>query len=507
MNAAVLKERFDSAEAVTTWTAPDVSILKGGRSKPVAMPSGLFGALWPLVKDLAEGAGAPVDYVAVSVLAVAASLVGAKRRVQPFPTSPGWQEPCILWVAAVGDPSSNKSPAIDAGTAPLRGMEAEYADAHKEILRSYETKLERSNAERRQWQDLVKTATKDNLQTPFLPDDAVAPTPPQRRRLFVQDSTPEALGEILSGNPNGVLCNRDELAGWLMGFERYAPGGREFWLEAYGGRSHVVDRKGVKDPVVITFNGVTVLGGIQPEKLADCLLDVADDGLVARFIWAWPDPIPYRRPLNIADVELLDRVYRRLSSLSANDNGEGGLTPDVLLLDTGAAEIFEAWVGENSATVHDAASLYKGFCGKLRGTALRLSLICELLAWAESGETREPTSVSSASVSAALDFIESYAKPSALRVFGDAAVPVAERQAASLAKEIAKRKPVKINAREIRQSWGIPKLREAADVDQAIASLVEADWLRAAPARSGETAGRARKDYIVNPLLGEALRG
>jgi len=506
MSAAAWKGRLDGAEAVTSWTAPDMSILSGGRSKPVAMPSGLFGSLWPLVAALADGAGSPVDYVAVSVLAVAASLVGAKRRVQPFPTSPGWQEPCILWLAAVGDPSSNKSPALDAGTAPLRGMEGEYAEAHREKLRGYETELERSNAERTQWKDQVKAATRDSLATPYMPEVAVAPIAPQRRRLFVQDSTPEALGEILSGNPNGVLCNRDELAGWLMSFERYSPGGREFWLEAYGGRSHVIDRKSVKEPVVIPFNGVTVLGGIQPEKLADCLLDAADDGLVARFIWAWPDAIPYRRPHNVADAELLESVYRRLSGLSATDDGEGGTTPDVLLLDPGAAEIFEAWVGENGAAVQDAASLYKGFCGKLRGTALRLALVCELLAWAANGTGQEPTTVSAKSLTAALDFIESYAKPSALRVFGDAAVPVSDRHAAALAKEIVKRRPAKINARDVRKNWAIPKLREAGDVEQAIEALVEADWLRPAPARSGETIGRARKDFVVNPSVVGALR-
>ena len=507
MNAAAFRSRMEAAEPVTSWETPDMSILAGGRTTPPVMPQKLFGPLWSLVSDLAEGSGAPVDYVAVSVLAVAASLVGAKRRVQPFPTSPGWQEPCILWVAAVGDPSSNKSPALDAGTGPLRGMEGEYAEAHKEKLRAYETKLERSNAERRQWQDLVKAATKDNLQTPYLPDDAVAPVAPQRRRLFVQDSTPEALGEILSGNPNGVLCNRDELAGWLMSFERYAPGGREFWLEAYGGRSHVIDRKSVKEPVIIPFNGVTVLGGIQPEKLSDCLLDVADDGLVARFLWAWPNPIPYHRPRNVAEAASLERVYRRLSGLSATDDGEGGISPEVLLLDPGAARVFEVWVGENGAAVQEAASLYKGFCGKLRGTALRLALVCELLAWAAGNDTAEPTTVSAVSMNAALEFIEDYAKPSALRVFGDAAVPVCDRNAATLARQIIKRKAVKINARDVRQTWSLPKMRAAAEVDQAIEALIEADWLRAAPTRSGETPGRAQKNFIVNPRLAEMANG
>jgi hypothetical protein len=500
VNATALQERYDGAERATSWVAPDMSILTGGRTTPPPFPHDLFGTLWPLVSDLADGAGAPIDYVGVSVLAVAASLVGAKRRVQPFTTAE-WREPCILWLAAVGDPSANKSPAIDAGTSPLRGMEAEYAETHKSKLQSYEAVLERANAERKRWQEDVKTAAKENISTPPLPSDAVAPNPPQRRRLFVQDSTPEALGEILSGNPNGVLHNRDELAGWLMSFERYAPGGREFWLEAYGGRSHVIDRKSMKEPLIIPFNGVTVLGGIQPEKLADCLLDVADDGLVARFIWAWPDPIPYRRPRNLADVALLDEVYRRLASLSATDDEAGGISADVLPLEAAAADIFEAWIGENASSVQDAASLYKGFCGKLRGTALRLSLVCELLAWAATGKGAEPTMVSVRSLVAALEFIESYAKPTAIRVFGDAALPASERNAAMLARQILRKKAERINVREVKRQWSIPTLKTTDKVEEAIEALVEANWLRSAPIRAGGTPGRASKDYLVNPAV------
>src|SRR4029453_7082791 len=71
---------------------------------------------------------------------------------------------------------------------------------------------------------------------------------------------------------------------------------REFWLEAYGGRPYCVDRKGAKAPLLIPFNGVSVLGGIQPAKLASALLDSPDDGLVARFLWAWPGKVAFPRP-------------------------------------------------------------------------------------------------------------------------------------------------------------------------------------------------------------------
>jgi len=495
----------DNAQThVPIWSTPDMTVLAGGRTPPPAMPVEMFGHLWPLIGDLAAGAGAPAEYVAVSIIAVAASLVGAKRSVQPFREAPQWREPCILWVAPVGDPSSNKSPAIDAATGPLKGMEKELAEQFKAGLIGWQTTAERAKAEKAAWLADVKTATKEGVATPTMPDAAVEPDEPQRPRLVVQDGTPEAVMEILSGNPNGILHLRDELAGWLLSFERYSPGGREFWLEANGGRHFTVDRKSLKAPLFIKFNGVTVLGGIQPEKLSECLLKSADDGLVARFLWAWPDPIRYQRPCGVADVALLEHVYQRLLRLQPGRDEEGQAVPIVLMLDDAAGVIFEEWIRDNDTVIREAAGLYKGFLGKLRGMVLRLSLVAELLAWA-AGNGPEPTAIRAETVVSVLGFVDDYAKPSAVRVFGDAALPLSERNAAALGKHIVKSKAQRINLRDVRRSSGIATLKIAADVDAAAEALAEAGWLRPAPTRTGDRPGQATKDYLVNPAVhGEA---
>ncbi len=515
MNAG-LAARFDAAEnyngaarymgpaerTAAGWSAPDMAILAGGRTVPPVMPQDMFGTLWPLIGHLAVGAGAPAEYVAISVLGVSASLIGAKRSVQPFATSPQWREPCVLWIAPVGDPSSNKSPAIDAATSPLKGMERELAEQHKDGLLGWHTTAERAKAERAAWLADVKTAQKDGVATPSMPEGAVEPDEPQRPRLMVQDGTPEAVMDILAGNPNGVLHLRDELAGWLMSFERYSPGGREFWLEAFGGRHFTVDRKSLKAPLFIPFNGVTVLGGIQPEKLSECLLKTADDGLVARFLWAWPDPIRYQRPTVVADVGKLEGIYRRLLELQPDRDDEGQARARVLMLSEPAATIFEEWIRDNDAAIREAAALYKGFLGKLRGMVLRLSLVAELVAWASTNQP-EPTTISAETLVSVLGFIDDYAKPSALRVFGDAALPVSERNAAALGRHILKTKAQRVNLRDVRTNSKIATLKLAADVEAAAEVLVEAGWLRGTGERAGDTAGRARKDYLVNPAVHE----
>lgn len=498
MSGTAFARRLDASEPVNIWAVPDMAILSAGRTKPPALAPELFGSIWPLLQDLGEGAGAPADYVAISALGVAASLIGGKRRVRPFSTGE-WSEPCILWVATVGDPSSNKSPAIDAATGPLRGMESDHAEDHRIALMSFEAVAQRAKAERKEWEKSVDEAQKSGSDTPDLPDSAVTPDEPQRRRLLVQDGTPEAVAAILAGNPSGTLHLRDELAGWLSSFDRYSPGGREFWLEAYGGRQFTIDRKGAKAALRIPFNGVSVLGGIQPEKLVDCLLHGADDGLVARFLWAWPDAIPYQRPRQVADMQRLERAYRRLDGLRAGSSLNGDPAPVTLSLNAGAADIFEAWVRDHQATLGEAASLYKGFCGKLKGTVLRLSLVSELLKWADSDEGREPVEVSPQTIFAAIEFAETYAKPTALRVFGDAALPPVERNAAALGRYVQKARLAKLNARDTRRNCGIPALKDTQALSDAIDFLVEADWLRAAPSRAGSNPGRQSSDYLVNP--------
>src|SRR5262245_39302061 len=112
MAAVVMKNDLENAE-FNMWGPPDMSVLEAGRRPPVPMPGDLFEPAWGLLNEIAEGTCSPVDYPALGFLAACASLIGAKRRVRPYPTS-SWSEPCILWCGVVGDPSSRKSPALDA---------------------------------------------------------------------------------------------------------------------------------------------------------------------------------------------------------------------------------------------------------------------------------------------------------------------------------------------------------------------------------------------------------
>jgi putative DNA primase/helicase len=483
------------------WPAPDLSVLSAGRRSPPPFPREMFGGAFGVLEDLADGAGSPVDYIGLSFLSVCASLIGGKRKVKPYAIT-DWTEPCILWTGLVGDPSSGKSPALDRTTVALRLREKDHAEAHQDRVNEWRGDCERAKAEFGAYQAQVKEAVKEKTPNPKLPDAAVEPKEPQRRRLLVQDSTPEMLAQILSGNPSGTRHLRDELSGWLTSFDRYTPGGRDFWIEAYGGRPFVIDRKGSPEPTFVPFNGVSVTGGIQPEKLADALLGRGkpDDGLVARFLWAWPDRRPYQRPTRCGDPAALSAVYGRLDALDWGVGPDCSQVPIVLPLDPDAEDLFSEFERENSEANEDSGGLFKSFCGKLPGTLARLALISELTRWAFEGGP-EPRSISSRAIGAAADFIDGYAKPSALRVYGDAGLPPVERHAALLARYVRRHSLRRLNARDIYRNANIPGLRDAEPTNEALSFLVEADWLRPAGSRAGSSPGRQSADYIVNPLV------
>ena len=491
------------------WPEPDLSVLNGGRAEPARMPSALFGPAWGFLEVVAENVSTAPDYPAIALLASTASLIGGKRKVRPYPES-NWCEPCILWCGVVGDPSARKSPALDAIINPLRDIEQASAEQHKADLRDYQERSEYSRASRKHWQDDVGKAVKEGLGRPAMPEDAIEPDEPQRRRTLTMDTTPEALATILQGNPQGVLSFRDELAGWLTGFDRYSPGGREFWLEAFGGRSFTVDRKGAVGPIVIPFNGVSVLGGIQPAKLADALLRSVDDGLAARFLWAWPEKVPsVQRPRSLAPVEHLQSAFAKIEMLDWRVAEDGSKVAQVLNLSEAAADIFEAWQAENAGIDQDASALFKSFVGKMDGAVLRLALVSEYLRWAWDGGA-EPDAISAEALASAAEWVDDYAKPTALRVYGDVALPEVERNTAMLLRYIRKQGLRTVNLRDLKRSphkSHLGPMRSGRTLQEAADYACETGWLRDAASRAGGTVGRVSADYAVNPALFEGAAG
>src|SRR5260370_36309227 len=77
------------------WPEVDCALVEDGRRGVPLFPLELLPLPWrSWVSETARSAGAPVDYVAQSLLGVVAGLCGAGALVR---VTPGWSEPLVLW--------------------------------------------------------------------------------------------------------------------------------------------------------------------------------------------------------------------------------------------------------------------------------------------------------------------------------------------------------------------------------------------------------------------------
>jgi len=479
------------------WPEPDSSLLRRGRRRPVAFPEKVLAPEWDQwVRDTAKSAGAPPDYVAAPLLAAMASVIGNARVASPWD---GWIEPAILWVGIVGDPSSGKSPGSDPVLAMVREIEREIGESFDETYRQWKTDVASAEIIKETWSVKVRDAVKTGADVPIMPQGAIAPPEPERPRIITNDATPERLGSMLAANPKGLFSVRDELSGWLLGFDRYSKGGeRSFWIEAFGGRAFTVDRVKAGGSIRIPRLSIGVFGGIQPDRLTSLLFTGDDDGLPARFIWVWPDPLPPVRPTGSPAKDAVMSGLRRLASLRPGET-EGGEFPILMRLDPKAADTLQEWRLEHTVAIRGKSGMVESAWGKLPGTLVRIAMILELSTWALlPAGTPEPATISEASLLRALLLVEDYLKPMMDRVYGDAALPQDERNAASLARHIAHNGLTAINVREMSRSARIPGIKDKAAMKAAIGALVEAGWLRQDETPTG---GRRRSDFLVNPKV------
>jgi hypothetical protein len=111
---------------------------------------------------------------------------------------------------------------------------------------------------------------------------------PVQKRLYIEDVTPEKVQMIMEENTEGLLLVRDELSGWFGGMDKYSGsrGGsydRGFWLKAHKGGLYSFDRVS-RGSRAVENCGVSVLGGIQDDKMRKIINEGDDDGLIQRLL-------------------------------------------------------------------------------------------------------------------------------------------------------------------------------------------------------------------------------
>lgn len=326
-------------------------------------------AMRNLVKEGSESIGCDPAFIALPALTVCASAIGYCRILA---IKNGWEVPSILWTILIGDSGSQKTPAFKLATAPLNKRQeqssVEYAEKRAEYI------SENATFKR----DFKRWEKKEDGNQPTRPIE------PTHDRCLVQDATIEALASVLAENARGLCLTRDELAGWLAGFDRYSSNGGssevQKWLEIYGAQPITIDRKtGDVKFLFIPKPLVSICGGIQPDILVQCMTEAFKaSGLQARLMMAHPPRRPKRWRDEEVSQETIDEYERMVLNLFSLKTV---LTPMLeetalkLKLSADAKKAFIKFVNQHG---EEQDSLFGGLAAhwsKLEEVPARLSII------------------------------------------------------------------------------------------------------------------------------------
>jgi hypothetical protein len=353
---------------------------------------------------------------------------------------------------------------------------------------------------------------------------------PRERRYMTQDATVEALAVLLAGQPRGLLVYRDELAGLLHSFDKNGhESDRAFYLEAWDGdKSYQTDRIG-RGAVHVPALALSVIGGIQPGKLARWIAEALEDGdgadgLLQRLqLLVHVTASPTWRPPRGLDTGARDRAYRAhewLDRLPLHLDALGATTrqgePDGIPwigLDPGAQAVMSDWRAEFERRLRgeELAELpaYAAHVAKYRSLAPSLALLGHLLDVAAGDAAPGP--VTELATRRGLDLVD-YFDLHARRTYGvpspaPESTPDGEPNVSAAARALAKRiKDGHVrdgdSTRDVeRHGWSHLGSRQA--VHDAAGQLAAFGWLRIE--RRMPSAGGGRPTDLVR--LHPELRG
>lgn len=432
---------------------PDLGTLPPPRTPAQSMPIDLLPrGVASYVTAEAAGLGACIEFVAVPLVVAAGSLLGRTLAVRPRRRN-RWTITPNLWGALVGRPSAMKSPSGSAGLLPLRRLAAEALEEHQHARAASKARTDVLKAKR---DSILRTAKKtsdiDGMTKEIAALDEqmeAARLVGVRRRHVVNDATVEALQNILSENPRGVLQVRDELAGFFASLSKDGhEADKPFYLEAYEGglsgsyESDRIARGNVRAPSPC----LSIFGTIQPGRLARLVAGAVAgrdgaDGFLQRFqLIVWPDePGEGRGEDREPDHAALDGIVTVFRSLDRANRvrffgaeQEDG-APDFLRFCPTAQVMFDDWLEEHFDAVRAAADspAFEEYLVKQRKTIPALALIFHALDVAAGVAPAGPISVG------ALDLAINWA--AFLRIHGEKLYAVELRQAETAAHALAGR--------------------------------------------------------------------
>ncbi len=284
------------------------------------------------VQGFSDSSGFDVGAFAFTTLFGTMGLIDKRARIK---ASDSWFQPPTIWAALADSSGGGKSMVISTGAKLLNSINKKIvADSMREFDTFNKTKA------------TLKGIEGTELQKP------------DWHQIVVEDTTTEALADVLKTNPRGVTLIADEMTGFIGNLDAYSGGGgdrdRGIYLSAYDGGSKTINRKGAGYTYVPNF-AVSILTGVQPAKLADLYKKSAAggaDGLYQRFLTYNMQP---------AKLMNINSKLGTFTEINANQ----------------LAELIERWTQEEvflrdpPSLSSEAAKVVEDYCNAMSGIAKR----------------------------------------------------------------------------------------------------------------------------------------
>jgi hypothetical protein len=356
--------REETGNASHSWLKPlpfDDELLSVPKFDPEFLPD----SLGRYAKDASERIGCSLDYIAVGLLVVFSSIIGAGCAIRPHRLD-DWTVIPNLWGGIIGLPGSKKSAALSAAMIPLGILEKEagihYVENRKrDEVEKIENEL-RKKAHKTSLEAAIKSGSEkevDLIKSKLTLLENEVPTS-SHKRYKTNNTTVEKLQELLAENSRGLLQFNDELMGFLASLDKVGrEDARAFYLEGWNGwasSEYQTDR--IIRGSVSCNPCLSILGGIQPSKLRlylrEVLANIGNDGFIQRFqLLVYPDPIKRLGVVDrLQDNEARQRIIEIARRLAATDffefgaKIEGEFPLPVFRFRTDAQDFFHKRLGE-----------------------------------------------------------------------------------------------------------------------------------------------------------------
>jgi len=485
-------EKAIQEEAASDWEEP---VRFAAVNTPKLDVAQLPPVLAEFCAGVAEEKQVPVELpVAMAIAALATAAQG--RFVLEVRT--GYTEPLNVYTLCPLEPANRKSAVVEACSAPLKEWERETAQAMAAEVKAVTSKrktLEKAiEGHRRKAERCASMEELEALQKEILELEKQLPDVPQIPRLLADNTTPEALAQLMEqlGGSVAIITAEGGIFDILAGMYSKGVPNLDLFLKAHSGDMFRVDRRS-GEPIYLDHPCLTM--GITPQPVTLAERSAAKlfraRGLDGRFLYFLPESLLGYRKLEPEQMAPHIRERFRLKVRSLLSMGSGEVSRLSL-----SPEAYQVWL-------EFAGAVEKELCpggefdgmndwgGKLAGAVARLAGLFHL---AEHDQPQYQTVTEETMARAVYmgSLLTEHAKAAYHLMGSDEKI---ENAKAVLA-WIRRRGLERFKANDCWQGVKGGRFTEAAVVKQALKELEERGFIRELPCALGRKPSPA---YAVNP--------